>query len=242
MTGAVREDGSPIRLYPVPLRYLDGCKQYGLYDWIEVPIEKSGADPRPESFKVKGDAITVVGHLDTRDHWRERREAIFRFREWQFDSVGALKAAQRSSDRSMGIVSIRSIESVTVRHRAPEDEAAFRAKWKDIEAQRDLFHPQYKELQYLPYRIRLAWLCAGACDECAASPHNMSVLDWGLLELARKTGSPEQAASRLRSITNPRAHDFKLFMGSFRLRPYQFGIIGLWYPKLNPQTDLLDAV
>jgi hypothetical protein len=70
----------------------------------------------------------------------------------------------------------------------------------------------------------------------------MSVLDWGLLELARKTGSPEQAASRLRSITNPRAHDFKLFMGSFRLRPYQFGIIGLWYPKLNPQTDLLDAV
>lgn len=77
-TGAVREDGSPIRLYPIPLRYLDGSKQYGLYDWIEVPVEKSAADPRPESFKVKPDAITVVGHLDPTDHWRMRRDVIFR--------------------------------------------------------------------------------------------------------------------------------------------------------------------
>ena len=69
----------------------------------------------------------------------------------------------------------------------------------------------------------------------------MSVLDWGLLELARKTGDPENAASRLRDLTNPREHDFKLFMGSFRLRPYQFGIIGLWYPKLGEQLELLDS-
>jgi hypothetical protein len=43
-TGRVREDGSPIRRYPVPLRYLDGSKQYSLYDWIEVPVEKSHSD------------------------------------------------------------------------------------------------------------------------------------------------------------------------------------------------------
>jgi len=239
-TGAVREDGSPIRLYPVPLRYLDGSKQYELYDWIEVPVEKSTADPRPESFKVKGDAIQVVGHIDTSDHWRLRSEVVFRDATWQFDSVAALKEAQRSVSRSMGIVSVGAIEAVSVDFRPPEDEAAFREKWKEIEAQRDLFHPQYKELEYLPYRIRLAWRCAGPCDECAKTAHNMSVLDWGLLELARKTGSPEKAADRLRAITDPRAHDFRLFMGSFRLRQYQFGIIGLWYPKLAHQLDLLD--
>jgi hypothetical protein len=33
-TGGVREDGSPIRLYPVPLRYLDTEKRYELYDWV----------------------------------------------------------------------------------------------------------------------------------------------------------------------------------------------------------------
>ena len=240
-TGAVRADGRPVRLYPVPLRYLDGSRQYALYDWIQVPVEKSASDPRPESYKVKGDAIRVVGHVGTSDSWRERRGIIFRDPSWQFDSVAALKAAQRSSSRSMGIVSIRSILGVTVERRPREEEAAFQEKWREIESQRDLFHPQYKELEYLPYRIRLAWRCAGPCEECSASPHNMSVLDWGLLELARKTRDPEKAADRLRGITNPGAHDFKLFMGSFRLRPYQFGIIGLWYPKLSPQLDLLDA-
>lgn len=240
-TGAVREDGRPIRLYPVPLRYLDGPRQYGLYDWIEVPVEKSTSDPRPESYRVKSDAIRVVGHVDTADHWRQRRAHVFRDSAWQFDSVAALKAAQSSLGTSMGIVSIRSVESVRVEMRAPEEGVQFREKWAEIEAQRDLFHPQYKELEYLPYRIRLAWHCAGPCDGCLSGPHDMSVLDWGLLELARKTQDPEQGADRLRVIASPGGHDFKLFMGSFRLRPYQFGIIGLWYPKLADQLDLLDS-
>jgi hypothetical protein len=240
-TAAVREDGRPIRLYPVPLRYLDGSKQYALYDWIEVPVEKSTSDPRPESYKVVSDAIRVVAHVYTDDRWRHRRDHVFRDATWQFDSVAALKAAQRSDGRSMGIVSVGRVESVSVEMRPPQEEAEFREKWKDIEAQGQLFHPQYKQLEYLPYRIRLAWRCAGTCEECASSPHDMGVLDWGLLELARKTRDPENAASRLREITNRQEHDFKLFMGSFRLRPYQFGIIGLWYPKLADQLDLLDS-
>ncbi len=237
----MREDGRPIRLYPVPLRYLDGSKQYGLYDWIDVPIQKSHSDPRPESYKVMSEAIRVVAHVDTSDHWRQRREIMFRHVGWQFDSVADLKAARRASGLSMGIVSVRTIEGVEVQVRPLGDKAAFQEKWREIQAQPDLFHPQYKELEYLPYTIRLAWRCAGACDECADGPHNMSVLDWGLLELARKTRDPEKAASRLRSITNPDEHDFKLFMGSFRMRMYQFGIIGLWYPKLADQLDLLDS-
>jgi hypothetical protein len=238
-TGAVCEDGRPIRMYPVPLRYLDGSKQYGLYDWIDVPVEATSKDPRPESFRVASDAIRVVGHLDTADHWRKRREYIFRDPSWQFESVAELKAAQQSTGRSMGIVSVGEIGKVTVEMRSANEEAEFRQKWTDIQAQQDMFHPQYKELEYLPYRIRLSWRCAGAC-ECASTPHDMGVLDWGLLELARKTGDPEKAASRLRLITNPHGHDFKLFMGSFRRRLYQFGIIGLWYPKLIEQLDLLD--
>src|SRR5882762_2279826 len=101
-TGGVREDGAPIRLYPVPLRYLDGSKQYSLYDWIEVPVEKSRSDPRRESFKVQSDRILVVGHLETGDNWRARRDAIFRNRDWQFDSVTALKARQEANGCSIG--------------------------------------------------------------------------------------------------------------------------------------------
>jgi hypothetical protein len=74
-TGGFREDGTPIRLYPVPLRYLEGKQQYKLYEWITVPIRKSTSDPRPESYKIVPDKIERGELVDT-DHgsWRRRRE------------------------------------------------------------------------------------------------------------------------------------------------------------------------
>jgi len=237
-TGGVREDGSPIRLYPVPLRYLEGSKQYSLYDWVEVPVEKSRSDPRRESFKVQSDKIRLVGHIETRDNWRARREIIFRDRGWQFDSVSALKESQRQNGCSMGIVTPGAIESVRLEPKPSGEAAEYKQKWTDLQAQKDFFHPQYKELEYLPNRIKLKWRCLGACAECARSPHDMTVLDWGLLELARRDGW-SSAVDRLQAITNQGSHDFKLFMGNFRLHLHNFGVIGLWYPKLGAQLDLV---
>ncbi len=37
-TAGVREDGSWIRLYPVPFRRLQETEQYSKYDWIESAI------------------------------------------------------------------------------------------------------------------------------------------------------------------------------------------------------------
>ena len=237
-TGGVREDGSPIRLYPVPLRYLDGSKQYSLYDWIEVPVEKSRSDPRRESFKVQSDKIRVVGHLETRDNWRVRRDIIFHDRGWQFDSVSALKASQAENGCSMGIVTPGAIEGARLVPKPNHEAAEYKQKWTDLQAQKDLFHPQYKELEYLPNRIKLKWRCLGACAECARSPHDMTVLDWGLLELARRDGW-NTAVDRLHAITDAGVHDFKIFMGNFRLHLQNFGIIGLWYPKLRAQLHLI---
>jgi hypothetical protein len=77
-TGALRVDGTPVRLYPVPLRYLTTGKQYKLYDWIEVPAEKSSSDPRTESFKVVSEKIDRVGHIGTENGtWRSRQRIVF---------------------------------------------------------------------------------------------------------------------------------------------------------------------
>ena len=64
-----------------------------------------------------------------------------------------------------------------------------------------------------------------------------SVLDWGLLELARREGW-DKAESRLREITHLNTYDFRLYLGNFRLHPRTFGIIGLWYPKIPVQQSL----
>jgi hypothetical protein len=238
-TGGVLEDGSPIRLYPVPLRYLDTGKQYQLYDWIDAPVEKSSSDPRPESYRVSADRLQRVGHIDpSKDGWGARREYIFKNTSWQFGSIEALKAEQKASRRSMGIVSPGKIEDVRLVTKPDQERKEYDVKMAEVQSQGDMFRVEYKELEYLPHDIRLRWRCAEECIECANNPHNMKALDWGLLELARRDGW-EKAKQRLEEITTLGEYDFRLFMGNFRLHQNNFGIIGMWYPKVSEQIGLL---
>lgn len=50
-TAGFREDGSWIRLYPIPFRLLELDQRYKKYQWVEVDIAKNKSDPRPESYK-----------------------------------------------------------------------------------------------------------------------------------------------------------------------------------------------
>ncbi len=49
-TAGVREDGTWLRIYPVPFRRLDEEEQYRKFDWIECRLKPRASDPRPESF------------------------------------------------------------------------------------------------------------------------------------------------------------------------------------------------
>lgn len=49
-TAGVREDGSGVRLYPVPFRRLDDKDRYAKYDLIDTVLVKSRSDPRPETY------------------------------------------------------------------------------------------------------------------------------------------------------------------------------------------------
>lgn len=78
-TAGVREDGSWVRLYPVPFRRLDDAEQYRKYDWIECDVVKSSSDTRPESFRPADiKQLIAVGHMDTANNWRERRRLLLR--------------------------------------------------------------------------------------------------------------------------------------------------------------------
>jgi len=76
-TAAVREDGSWVRLYPIPFRLLEYHERYSKFEWIETVLAKSSSDPRPETFHpVNSAEIVKVGSMDTADGWRERRRLI----------------------------------------------------------------------------------------------------------------------------------------------------------------------
>jgi hypothetical protein len=48
-TAGVREDGTWVRIYPVPFRRLEESEQYRKFDWLELDLVKSRSDSRPES-------------------------------------------------------------------------------------------------------------------------------------------------------------------------------------------------
>jgi hypothetical protein len=73
----VREDGSWVRIYPVPFRRLEEAEQYRKFDWLELDLVKARSDPRPESWcPVDATQMSAVGHVDTADDWRERRRLL----------------------------------------------------------------------------------------------------------------------------------------------------------------------
>lgn len=99
-TAGIREDGTWIRLYPVPFRRLDKGEQYRLYDWIECPLIKHSRDARPESYRPTGE-IQCVGHVGTSDNWRERRELLLG-RPRTYRSLGEI--IQVAKDNVMSLV------------------------------------------------------------------------------------------------------------------------------------------
>jgi hypothetical protein len=238
-TAGVRQDGSPVRLYPVPLRYIESG--YILYDWIEAPICKSARDSRPESFKIDAQRIKTVAKIPPDDSgWAGRSEFVFKDTSWQFENVGELKAKQKESGRSLGIVTPGSIEGVNIEYKAKDDEKRHADKMKAIQDQTSFFLDEFKELAFRPFDVKLRWRCAGGCPECSKDPHDMKVLDWGLLELARKNQwDPVPAKTRLEDLAGSGRYDFKLFLGNLKKHRAAFLPVAIWYPKRQLQTRLL---
>ena len=78
-TAGVREDGTWVRLYPVPFRRLDQEDRYKKYDWIECRLQRNPSDPRRETFRpIDQNELRPVDHIDTADNWRERRRILLK--------------------------------------------------------------------------------------------------------------------------------------------------------------------
>jgi hypothetical protein len=58
-TAGILEDGSWIRLYPIPFRLLEDDQKFPKYTWIEVDVERNTKDFRPESYRPDISTLSV---------------------------------------------------------------------------------------------------------------------------------------------------------------------------------------
>jgi hypothetical protein len=99
-TAGLREDGTWVRIYPVPFRRLDEREQYSKFDWLECRLMRNASDPRPETFRpVDENDLHPVDHIDTADNWSARRHILLktaRVHDRLDDLIAGAKANQIS--------------------------------------------------------------------------------------------------------------------------------------------------
>ncbi|MGK4566314.1 hypothetical protein [Flavobacterium sp. 3HN19-14] len=75
-TAGFLEDGTWIRIYPIPFRKKSYDEQYRKYDWVELDLVKNTKDFRPESHRPYSfeSQITILSRLGTENCWAERKK------------------------------------------------------------------------------------------------------------------------------------------------------------------------
>ncbi len=104
-----------------------------------------------------------------------------------------------------------------------------------------LFGEQPKPLDKIPWAFKYRYRCS---DGCSATGHHQQVLDWEMAELYRKEvtrlGTTDAARDSVLFKYNeqrgPEVCDVHFFVGTLRLRPDQYSIIGVYLPPCVLET------
>jgi hypothetical protein len=101
-TAGVLEDGSWVRLYPMPFRSLNDEQKYKKYTWIELDVEKNTSDFRPETYRPYGlDSIKVEAPKRKID-WAERKSIVFKNKK-VFTNLPELNSSAKNSGMSLAV-------------------------------------------------------------------------------------------------------------------------------------------
>ena len=102
-TAGIREDGTWVRIYPVPFRRLGEEEQYKKFDWIEAQFQKSSRDRRPESLNpMDVRELLKTGHIGTSDNWSERRRLVLETAK-VYEDLGELIQGAKKNDLSLAV-------------------------------------------------------------------------------------------------------------------------------------------
>ena len=244
-TAGFREDGSWIRLYPIPFRGLEYEKRYKKYQWIEANIEKNTEDSRPESYRVIDiDNIKLQKEIDTSRNWEERRKRVLE-KGKVFSNLKEIISLARSNKMSLAVFKPTKIIDFIIEDTSgewPEDK--IKAVINDNN-QGKLFKKQdiIKEFKMMP---KLPKKFSFKFEDDAGKQSKLMIEDWEIGQLylnCKKTNLPEKEIEK--KIREKYLDDFAktkdvyFFLGTTlqwhvrkAFNPYV--IIGVFYPPYPP--------
>lgn len=247
-TAGIREDGSWVRLYPVPFRRLDEKEQYSKFDWIELDLVRQKSDCRPESNRPRDPkSMPVVGHIGTDDKWRERRRLVLETCTVH-DRLEPLLKGAKDNELSLAVFKPTRVLDFIVEPCERDWDAAKVAAMRNNAAQGELFEEDawrqtFELMPKLPYNFSYKF------EDADGRKSTLQVLDWEagqlFLRCMESCGDNEEAALQkvrqkyMDQLLKTHLHFFLGTMQQFHgYAPNPWVIVGVFYPPYRNQMDL----
>lgn len=252
-TAGFLEDGSMIRIYPIPFRKLDYNQQYVKYQWIEVDLIKNESDFRPESLTLSDKLfhnIKTLEKIDTTNNWQHRKDIVFKKGYYEDMSLLLSEAKDPFNRKSLAVFKPHKIlDFVVEKDKEPYDPAKVekilnkRAQLSLFEQNKDNTADIFEIVKKLPYKFKYKF------QDINGRVSKIMIEDWEIGQLYwncfNKYGSEEIAIQKVREQYQDnflKNKDLYFFLGTTKMwhnvSPNPFLIIGVFYPKLELQTKL----
>ncbi|WP_141326436.1 hypothetical protein [Myxococcus sp. AB025B] len=237
-TGGLDSEGlRMVRLHPIPRHFMEEGQCLRGFQWISVKTKKHERDPRPESFEVDPDSLQLEDRMSDTDAWKQVQ--MLRASPGWVPSLEQLAELQRTEHRSLGIVEPKVIVDAYLRPRTEEDRKAWLKTEQRVLRQGWLFAPP-RPLPFPDVEFVIEW----RCDDGSCRGHCHSLKKWDLHERYQSLAGDSRRKPKLESflweqLDLTRRKVF-FFMGSFRRRMFQFGLMDMFSTPKASQLPLFD--
>jgi len=248
-TAGFLEDGSWIRIYPIPFRKKSFDERYKKYDWIEIDLVKNTSDFRPESFRPYSidSEVTIIEHLGTgKDkQWNERKNIVL---QKVYTNMQTLinEAKDKTICTSLAVFKPTKILNFRIQQDGPEWDAE---KVKTILSNREsnLFKHEenpFDVVRKIPFKFKFSF------EDNEGKVSNMMIEDWETGQLywnsiERHNNDSKKALEDVKQkyfddLSQKR--DLYFFLGTTSRHHFTsknpFIIIGAFYPPKKSQLSL----
>lgn len=250
-TAGILDDGSWVRVYPLPFRKLDYENRYKKFQWMELDLVKNTDDPRPESYKVVNiENVKLVGEpVGTAQGWLQRKQIIFGSDQIYDDLADLIKRANEN-ELSIAVFKPTVIHDLIIERVDSEWDAESlalleaKAKQLSLFQSEDELKREFMVVDKLPYKFSYKF------TDSKRKQSTLMIEDWeiGMLYwncLKQADGDEQSALDMVRKkyIDEFMQRDLYLFLGTTRQyhgwAKNPFVIIGVFYPPKDDQLSLI---
>ena len=248
-TAGVKEDGTWIRIYPVPFRRLDQNEQYSKFDWIECQLVRRQSDRRPESFTPMDlREFTPVDHIGTSNKWGERRRILLGISR-VYDKLDELVAGAKNNTVSLAVFKPTSVTGFIWESEDRDWDPKKLQRMRDLHSQLGMFEENswrqtFKLIPKLPYSFSYQFEDAnGRRSELQVLDWEVGALYWNCLRSANGNEANALDKVRRKYFDEFLKKDLHFFLGTtqqfHQVAPNPWVIVGVFPIPHDPQMSLL---